>query len=122
MIVKPCSHGPHRDLGGFFDRISVHARANRRKTDGLNVAFGSQLKAVEVAGLKECWLTMLAIPVHGPDRVKHVFGRQPSRTRHNGLTCVTAANASPDFIELAHDLWTASPVNRSIYPATPGQL
>jgi len=122
MIVKPCGHGPHRDLGSFFDRIPVHAGADGRETDGPNIACGGQFQAVKIAGFKQRWLTMLPIPVHRPDGVEHVFGWQPPRARHNGTSRIAPANTSADLIELTHDLRTASPVNRSIDPASSGQL
>src|SRR4051794_17051790 len=41
MLVKPCGDGSHCDRGSFFDGIAIHAGADGRETDGLNVAFGS---------------------------------------------------------------------------------
>jgi hypothetical protein len=122
MIVKPCRYRSHSDLGSFLNWIAVNAGADGRETDALNVAFGSQLEAVEIAGFKQLRLTMLAVTVYRSDGVEDVFSRKPPRASHNGIPRITPANPSTDLIQLAHDCRSAGSVNRAINPAASGQL
>ena len=87
-------YGIHGNCGRLFDGVAVHATADRRKGNTVNIIFISQLHAALVTAFEQVGLFFVAAVPHRPDRVDHVFRRQPVAAGNPGVAGGAAIQCS----------------------------
>ena len=70
-------YGIHRDVCRLFDRVAVHAAADRGKGNTVYAVFMCQLQAALIATAQQRCLVIAATVPDRADRVDHVYCRQP---------------------------------------------
>src|SRR5262249_19550872 len=95
------SDGVDCNLRRRFLRISVDTGADRWKADRFHLAFVGKAQTRFVTGSEQIWLAMLAVAIHGADRVKDKLRRQIPCPCPNRAAGWTTAVFGADHVELA---------------------
>jgi len=103
-------YGIHSNCGRQFDGVAVHATADCGKCYAVKPVLMGHLHAALVTVFEQVGLVFVAAVPHGPDRVDHVFRRQPVAAGNLGV----AGGAAIQCSAFGQQLGTGCAVNGAI--------